>query len=154
MTTLSATARVAFLGAATMALSAIAGCDPPPPGRTRPFGCEIYLRGTFLDDDPDAAFTICDGRNRLEYRGGTRYTCSLLLPAGSHRFKVADASWKAVNLGACRFGVVLAPGTAYGACSGEGSNDFLIEVPEQARYTFEIHATNRARPLIRWARAL
>lgn len=136
-----------------LALTLLAGCDPPPPGRMRPYGCEIYLRGTFLDEDPDAGFGVCDGHNRLEYAGGTKYACTLLIPAGSHRFKVADESWKAVNLGAFDFGVTLAPGTAYGACSGDGSRDFLLEVAEAGRYTFEVHASNRARPLIRYAKA-
>ncbi len=78
---MTTTRRWLFLGLATMLL---AGCDPPPPGRMRPFGCEIYLRGTFLDEDPDAGFAVCDGRNRLEYAGGTKYACTLLVPAGSH----------------------------------------------------------------------
>jgi len=131
----------------------LAGCDPPPPGRAQPFGCEIFVRGTFFDEDPDESFEICDDTNRLEYTGKTRYACTITIPPGTHRFKVADASWKAVNLGAWQADFVLQPRTAYGSLAGSDSKDFIIEIPEEGKYRFEVHASNRAKPVIRYSKA-
>jgi len=133
-------------------MPAIAGCDPPPPGRAQPYGCDIYVRGTFLDEDPDKSFAICDDTNKLRYAGGVRYVCTIELGKGTHLFKVGDGSWKAVNLGAWDPEYVLEPGVAYGALTGGNSQNFILKVAEPGRYHFEVHASDRAKPIIRYVK--
>lgn len=61
---------------------------------------------------------------------------------------IADASWKAVNLGAWQKEFQLQLDTPYGSLASEGSGDFLLEVKETATYRFEVFAGNREKPLV------
>ena len=131
---------------------ALAGCDPPPPGRAQPYGCDIFVRGTFLDEDQGKSFAICNDTNKLRYAGGTRYVCTIALPKGTHLFKVTDASWKAVNLGAWDPEYVLEPRVPYGALSGGNAQNFILKVVEPGRYLFELHASDRGKPIIRYVK--
>jgi hypothetical protein len=54
--------------------------------------------------------------------------CTIELGKGTHLFKVGDASWKAVNLGAWDPEYVLEPRVAYGALTGGNSQNFILKV--------------------------
>ena len=71
---------------------------------------------------------------------------------GTYLLKVGDASWKAVNLGAWDPEYVLEPKDAYGALAGENAQNFILKVVEPGRYLFELHASNRAKPIIRYVK--
>ena len=57
-----------------------------------------------------------------------------------------------MNLGAWDPEYVLEPRVPYGALSGGNAQNFILKVVEPGRYLFELHASDRGKPIIRYVK--
>jgi|GEM_PF-2628246 len=135
-----------------LVLAAVLGCDPPPPGRTRPYGCDIYVRGTFLDSDDAASRAICDDRNRMTFVGQQTYVCTLLLEPGTYFLKFGDPTWRAMEIGAREYRTALEPQPNppwLETISGKNAQEFSVTIPTAGQYICELRAVARAQAQVR-----
>jgi pullulanase len=107
-----------------------------------PYRDALYVRGSFNDFDTSMP---------LAYEGSNRYTATLALETGSHRFKIADqvfsdsttfslSATEAVPLALdTPATLALAPGT---------DNDTLLELTQSGTYRFELIASNLEAPVL------
>jgi pullulanase len=107
-----------------------------------PFREALYLRGSFNDFDTSMP---------LPYAGRNRYTASFELPAGSHRFKIADEGFSdstTFSVSATEAlpitldtptTLALAPGT---------ENDTVLELTQSGTYLFDFIASNLEAPVL------
>jgi hypothetical protein len=133
-------------------LLAVLGCDPPPPGRTRPYGCDIFVRGTFFDPDAAASRALCDDRNRMTFVGKQTYVCTLLLEPGTYFFKIGDVTWRAVEIGAREYQTVIEPQQDppwQDTISGKNAREFSVTIPTAGQYVCEIRALARTQAQVR-----
>jgi pimeloyl-ACP methyl ester carboxylesterase len=152
----SASVPIARTLVALVLLASLSGCDPPPPGRSKPYSPALYVRGDFFpapdtkpDEAPaDASWEVCDDRNRMRYVENDRYEALIPLTVGKHQFKIADRTWHAVNLGGWPDAANMEMGTTYGMLLSEGSWNLVIDIPKEAAYRFTLHANNRQKPLL------
>jgi hypothetical protein len=124
------------------------GCEDPVPGRTKPFGCDIFVRGTFFDEDADKSWEVTDDRNKMQFQGRTKYACDIYLQKGKFEFKIADASWHAINLGAWKPDFEILLDVPYGTKLSIDSGDFVLVVKKPKMYRFELFASNREKPML------
>jgi dienelactone hydrolase len=152
----SVSAPIARVLVALVMFNSLSGCDPPPPGRSKPYSPALYVRGDFHsapdakrgDAAADAGWEVCDDRNRMRYVEKERYEALIPLPAGKHQFKIADRTWHAVNLGGWPNAANMELDTPYGLLLSEGSWNLVIEVAKEATYCFTLHSNNRQKPLL------
>jgi pullulanase len=107
-----------------------------------PFREELYLRGSFNDFDTSLP---------LPYAGRNRYTASFELPAGSHRFKIADEAFSdstTFSVSATE-SLPLALDTPTTLVPAPGTeNDTVIELTQSGTYLFDFIASNLEAPVL------
>jgi hypothetical protein len=95
---------------------------------------EITLRGSLSNWQPGVV---------LKPAGPGRFVAELDVPAGRHEFKIADAQWQSVNLGASAM-KPMASGE-WTTLAWRGGN-LVLEVEEAGRWRIELHAPDRPVP--------
>lgn len=107
-----------------------------------PFREELYLRGSFNDFDTSMP---------LPYAGRNRYTASFELPAGSHRFKIADEGFSdstTFSVSATEaLPLALDTQTALVRASGT-ENETVLELAQGGTYLFDFIASNLEAPVL------
>jgi pullulanase len=107
-----------------------------------PYGTAIFLRGSMNEWGADPA-------SRFRYLGDGRYRVETALAAGDYEFKVADADWRSVNVGAATGDAGnLATGKAKILARGVNPDNLKFSVPADARYAFELEAANPDAPVL------
>jgi pullulanase len=109
-----------------------------------PYPRDLYVRGTPNDwaNPPDPAY-------KLEFLGGTSYSVSAPVAAGTQAFKIADADWTAdTNCGGATSGESVELGTPKVIACFNDSQNLGLEAPVAGNYTFALDATDLANPTL------
>jgi pullulanase len=110
--------------------------DPVDPNAV-PYGDSLLLlRGDMNAWGTDIEFT---------YDGSQRYSVMTALDAGTYEFKIADAEWSAVNLGAAD-AAEIAPGGLL-TLAGGGAN-LILTIAEAGNYVFAVDAADASSPVL------
>lgn len=123
------------------------GCKDRTPGATRPYGAEIYLRGTLFKEEESASWAVCDERNRMARKGDYEYELIMPIKAGVYRCKIADASWQVVNLGRAN-DYPLKLKQPYHLTFADDARDIWLRIDVDGTYRFYLEAANRNKPLL------
>lgn len=107
-----------------------------------PFRDTLYLRGTFNEFDTSMP---------LPYAGRNRYTATFELPAGAHRFKIADELFSdetTFSVSATEAAPLLldTPTTLVRAAGTE--NDTVLDLAQGGTYLFDFVASNLEAPVL------
>jgi hypothetical protein len=127
-------------------LVASIGCERPA-GPSRPYGAEIFVRGTFFADK-DAGWDVCEHSNQMTRVDTSKYEVSMPLKPGIYQFKIADKTWRAVNLGAsgASGNVTIKNPTILKFADSVGNLEVAIE--NAGGYKFSLDAADRLHPTL------
>lgn len=107
---------------------------------TGPLG-EVFLRGGMNDWSTAAPF---------QYLGENRYAVEAELAAGEVEFKIADADWATVNIGAAEGGDgSVSAGMDTTLARGENPGNLRLGVADGGVYRFELRVDDPAAPVLR-----
>jgi pullulanase len=110
-----------------------------------PFRDILYLRGSFNEFDTSMP---------LPYAGRNRYTATFELPAGTHRFKIADQEFSdstTFSMSATEaLPLLLDTPTTLVPASGT-ENDTVLELTQSGTYLFDFIASNLEAPVLQVA---
>lgn len=99
-----------------------------------PFGCAVYLRGSFNGWGQRAQMAFADNR----------YSVVARLPQGAVMFKIGSSDWARLDLGAKPGSEQVTFGTAATAAS-KGAN-FIFDSPESRDYLFRLDVSDLKSP--------
>ncbi|WP_018984151.1 pullulanase-type alpha-1,6-glucosidase [Salinimonas chungwhensis] len=112
-----------------------------PPEDTGPYNVPIFVRGTMNNWSATETF-------ELSYKGNGMYKGSVALDAGSHTFKIADANWSSVNIGANGPGQTVQTDTPWDVINSGDSQDLSFIAPVSSAYIVSLDASNPASPIL------
>jgi hypothetical protein len=106
------------------------------------------VRGTVVGDESEW-WIICDERNKMIRKGDYEYELIVPLKEGTYSFKIADYTWKAVNLGLMHSEddlLQLQNGRTLNYADND--RDVRIHIETTGRYRFFLQAANRKEPTL------
>lgn len=112
-----------------------------PPKDTGPYADPVFIRGTMNSWQATAPYA-------LSYTANGIYTASVELSAGQHTFKIADANWQSVNIGATSSGQVIEALIQWDVVNSGSSQDLAFVAATSGAYAFRLDASNPANPAL------
>ena len=110
-----------------------------------PFSRDLFVRGGFND----WGLPTPTDQYRLRFLGGTDYTVSAPVGAGSWEFKIADAGWAAdTNCGAGAAGGNVRLGAPLTLECRNDSGNLAMTAPSAGDYTFSLNAASTVNPVL------
>jgi hypothetical protein len=105
-----------------------------------PLGVEVFLRGSMND---------WSATDRLRYAGENRYHLETKLAAGNYEFKIGDATWNIVNIGAPEADQdTVSLDKAKNLARGKNPANLKISLPAEGRYRLTLETENPDAPTL------
>jgi hypothetical protein len=137
--------QLAIVAAAVLATSQVA-CNTQVRTAAQAIPADVYVRGTFYEEDVGTSWDICDDRNRMKRVGGGTYELTLPLDAGTYSFKIGDQTWRVVNFGAQSVGEMVEINHPDDLSSSEMSGNLGLKITRKGNYNFTVDATDVHHP--------